>query len=66
MRQVLVRWRMHGGWIVDGLAYPREPGDEDMMAATEARDLARVGYVTILDESPESRRAASPEGVDEA
>lgn len=41
----LVRWRIDGIYISEGLAYPREQGDEDMMTEGEFQTYSVCGMV---------------------
>ena len=56
-KQKRIRWKQLGQMVVDGVAGERVPGDEDLMDAIEARNLAVCGTVEILgdpDSVPET------------
>jgi hypothetical protein len=57
--KVLVKWRMAGSLVRDGLAQHRVTGDEDIVSPREARRLSICGLCEIvgsLDEIGKSRR----------
>jgi hypothetical protein len=45
---VLIRWRRKGFHFVGGMAYPRFPGDEDLVTEREAKSHAILREVEIL------------------
>lgn len=47
----LVRWLIKGMYIKGTVAYPRFPGDEDVMARSEARAYAAPKMVKIIGEA---------------
>lgn len=51
---VLVRWKQKGADIVNGLAEPRNKGDEDIMKADKARNFALGGLVDIIGPADET------------
>ena len=59
--QLLVRWKMNGQLIVEGVAQPRAKGEEDILAVDQAKKLWRNGYVEIVNlEETERRRCGCP------
>ena len=46
-KMVVVRWLGVSALIVDGLAYARRRGDEDLLPDSQARQLCEVGFVEI-------------------
>lgn len=64
----LVRWKQRGNLIRDGVAKTRNPPDEDMMSAEEARSYSVCGLVEILGDASKVTRVAPavPESMDES
>jgi len=46
--EVLVRWKTKGALILDGIGYPRKPGEQDVMERGRASALAVCGMVEVL------------------
>jgi len=52
MKQVRVRWIGSGTAIIDGEAFGRDAGDEDLLRVSYAKALAVGGKVEILPDEP--------------
>ena len=46
--EVLVRWKTKGALILDGIGYPRKPGEQDVMDRGRAGALAVCGMVEVI------------------
>ena len=54
MKQVRVRWIGSGMAIIDGEAFPRNPGDEDFFRVSYARALVVGGKVELVPDKPKA------------
>ena len=48
---VLIRWKVRGCCIVDGMGYPRSKGDEDVVKYCVGRAWERCGSVDVIGTS---------------
>jgi len=60
--EVLIRWDRPGALIVEGRAYPRRPGDEDVVPLRAVLGSVLSGKVRVLSRAPERAIPAVLEG----
>ena len=48
----MVKWKCQGAHIEDGIAYPRDIGEEDEMPTNKARSLIISGQVEEVNPAP--------------